>query len=153
MVAVRYIQSFLLPIFASGLAQHAAATARRYPWIADWIPVNEPCTTARFSCLYGHWYPHLRDERSFWLALLNQIDATRLAMREIRRVNAECPVDPNRRFGKDVFDLGSARSSRFRQHPAMDELGPVVWQGDPGASLLGKDQRLWARGSITLDRG
>jgi dTDP-4-dehydrorhamnose reductase len=40
-------------------ARHAAATARRYPWIADWTPVNEPCTTARFSCLYGHWYPHL----------------------------------------------------------------------------------------------
>jgi dTDP-4-dehydrorhamnose reductase len=74
--------------FASGVARHAAATASRYPWIADWTPVNEPCTTARFSCLYSHWYPHARDERSFWLALLNQIDATRLAMREIRRVNA-----------------------------------------------------------------
>ena len=74
--------------FAPGLARHAAAAARRYPWIADWTPINEPCTTARFSCLYGHWYPHAHDERSFWLALLNQVDATRLAMREIRRVNA-----------------------------------------------------------------
>jgi len=24
-------------------------------------PVNEPLTTARFSGLYGHWYPHGRD--------------------------------------------------------------------------------------------
>ncbi|OWK32439.1 sugar nucleotide-binding protein [Sphingomonas mucosissima] len=73
--------------FAPGLARHAAAVAQRYPWISDWTPVNEPVTTARFAALYGHWYPHARDERSFWRALLNQIDATRLAMRAIRAVN------------------------------------------------------------------
>lgn len=71
--------------FATGLARHAAAAAARYPWIRDWTPVNEPLTTARFSTLYGLWYPHQRSESAFWLALLNQVDATRLAMREIRR--------------------------------------------------------------------
>lgn len=70
--------------FAPGLAAFAGAVARRYPWIEEWTPVNEPLTTARFSCLYGHWYPHARDERLFWTALLNQVDATRLAMRAIR---------------------------------------------------------------------
>lgn len=70
--------------FASGLADHARAAAERYPWIEDWTPVNEPVTTARFSALYGLWYPHHRDERSFWLALLNQIDAIRLSMKAIR---------------------------------------------------------------------
>lgn len=83
----RYVD-LLSADFATGLARHARLAAERYPWIADWTPVNEPLTTARFSALYGHWYPHLQDERAFWLALLNQIDATRLAMREIRRVNA-----------------------------------------------------------------
>ena len=39
----------------------AARSRERYPWIDAWTPVNEPLTTARFSCLYGHWYPHLRD--------------------------------------------------------------------------------------------
>ena len=73
--------------FAPGLAAHAAAVAQRYPWVVDWTPVNEPLTTARFSALYGFWYPHATDERLFWTALLNQIDATRLAMREIRKVN------------------------------------------------------------------
>jgi dTDP-4-dehydrorhamnose reductase len=73
--------------FAPGLARHAAATAARYPWVRDWTPVNEPLTTARFSALYGLWYPHTTDERLFWKALLNEIDATRLAMREIRAVN------------------------------------------------------------------
>jgi len=73
--------------FAAGLAAHARAVARRYPWVEDWTPINEPLTTARFSCLYGHWYPHVLDEDACWLALLNQIDATRAAMREIRRIN------------------------------------------------------------------
>ena len=75
------------PTFATGLARHARAVAERYPGIDAWTPVNEPVTTARFAALYGHWYPHRRDERSFWEALLNQIDATRLAMAEIRQVN------------------------------------------------------------------
>lgn len=72
--------------FAPGLAAHAAAAAERYPWIDHWTPVNEPLTTARFAALYGHWHPHKRDEGSFWLALVNQIDATRQAMAAIRRV-------------------------------------------------------------------
>ena len=45
------------------LADYAARVAERYPWIEVWTPVNEPLTTARFSGLYGHWYPHGRDDR------------------------------------------------------------------------------------------
>jgi dTDP-4-dehydrorhamnose reductase len=73
--------------FAPGLAAHALAAAERYPWIEAWTPVNEPLTTARFSALYGHWYPHARDEGAFFTALLNQVDAVRLSMRAIRSVN------------------------------------------------------------------
>jgi dTDP-4-dehydrorhamnose reductase len=79
--------SLVDPSFAPGLAAHAAAVAERYPWLTDWTPVNEPLTTARFSALYGYWYPHTKDEGMFWTALLNEIDATRLAMREVRKVN------------------------------------------------------------------
>src|SRR5262249_42301708 len=75
--------------FPSGLAAHAAAVAKRYPWVTDWTPVNEPLTTARFSCLYGLWYPHKKHEILTWRALLNEVDAVRLAMREIRRINSE----------------------------------------------------------------
>ena len=53
--------NLLDPGFASGLADYAAAVAERYPWVEDWTPVNEPLTTARFSALYGHWYPHRRE--------------------------------------------------------------------------------------------
>jgi dTDP-4-dehydrorhamnose reductase len=73
--------------FATGLAEHAARVARRYPWVRDWTPVNEVLTTARFSALYGYWYPHTTDEGLFWRALLNEVDATRLAMRAIREVH------------------------------------------------------------------
>jgi dTDP-4-dehydrorhamnose reductase len=73
--------------FATGLARHALAVAERFPWVRDYTPVNEPLTTARFSALYGYWYPHTQDEGLFWTALLNEIDATRLAMRAIRTIN------------------------------------------------------------------
>ena len=45
--------------------EDAARVAARYPWVLDWTPVNEPVTTARFSGLYGHWYPHLCDFGTF----------------------------------------------------------------------------------------
>ena len=73
--------------FARGLAAHARGAAERYPWIEAWTPVNEPLTTARFSALYGHWHPHARDEYAMCVALLNQVDAVRLAMGEVRAVN------------------------------------------------------------------
>lgn len=79
--------SLIDPGFAEGVARHARNVAERYDFVTDWTPINEPLTTARFSALYGHWYPHLRDERSFWTVLLNQIDAVRLSMREIRKIN------------------------------------------------------------------
>jgi len=72
--------------FAAGLAQHAANVARRYPWLTHFTPVNEPLTTARFSALYGHWFPHTADDRTFVRALLNQLEAIRLSMRAIREI-------------------------------------------------------------------
>ncbi|HYD40244.1 MAG TPA: family 1 glycosylhydrolase [Anaeromyxobacter sp.] len=74
------------PAFPEKLAAYAAAVARRYPWVEHWTPVNEPVTTARFSGLYGHWYPHGRDDRTFVRALLTELRATALAMEAIRAV-------------------------------------------------------------------
>jgi dTDP-4-dehydrorhamnose reductase len=86
--------------FAPGLAQHAETAARRYPWVEDWIPINEPLTTARFSAQYGFWYPHARDEREFWRALINQIDGVRLSMRAIRLVNASARLIQTEDLGR-----------------------------------------------------
>lgn len=73
--------------FPETLANYARKVAERYPWVDAYTPVNEPLTTARFSALYGLWYPHRADDRSFCRALLNQIKGTILAMRAIREVN------------------------------------------------------------------
>ncbi len=101
------------PGFASGLAGHAREVAERYDWVRDWTPVNEPLTTARFSALYGHWYPHLRDERAFWLALLNQIDATRLAMRAVRRINRAARLVQTEDLGHNYATAPLADQARF----------------------------------------
>lgn len=74
--------------FPELLGGYARAVAERFPWIQQYTPINEPLTTARFSALYGHWYPHRRDDRSFVRALLNQCRAIVLSMRETRRVNS-----------------------------------------------------------------
>jgi dTDP-4-dehydrorhamnose reductase len=73
--------------FSNGLADYAQQVACRFPWLEYFTPVNEPLTTARFSGLYGYWYPHLTDARSFALMLLNQVKAIVLAMKAIRRIN------------------------------------------------------------------
>lgn len=79
--------NLLDPLFPEELAVFAEQVARRYPWVTKFTPINEPLTTARFSYLYGHWHPHLRDETSFFRAIVNQCRGVALAMRAIRRVN------------------------------------------------------------------
>ena len=37
--------------------------AERYPLLDAYTPVNEPHTTARFSGMYGIWYPHHQSQR------------------------------------------------------------------------------------------
>ncbi|MBI2392076.1 MAG: sugar nucleotide-binding protein [Deltaproteobacteria bacterium] len=72
--------------FVDGLSAFARAVAERYPWVKRWTPVNEPLTTARFSTLYGHWYPHQRDEGTFFRATLTECLAIARAMEQIRAV-------------------------------------------------------------------
>jgi dTDP-4-dehydrorhamnose reductase len=97
--------------FPDAFAGYARAVAERYPWVEDWTPVNEPLTTARFSALYGHWYPHLADEHMFWAALLNEVDGTRQAMRQIRAVNPAARLI-------QTEDLGRTYATRSVAHQA-----------------------------------
>jgi len=86
--------------FAEGLAKHAANVIRRYPWLTMFTPVNEPVTTARFSGLYGHWYPHLHDEASFYRMVINQVRAVILSMRAIRQVAPHAALIQTEDIGK-----------------------------------------------------
>ncbi|HVH47136.1 MAG TPA: sugar nucleotide-binding protein [Labilithrix sp.] len=106
--------SLLEDSFVSGLASFARLVAERYPWVTDYTPVNEPLTTARFSALYGHWYPHARDAASFLRALLVQCRATRAAMRAIRQ------VVPGARLVQ-TEDLGTIHSTRELEYQARFE--------------------------------
>lgn len=96
--------SLVDPEFPRKLAKHASALARRYPALRSFTPVNEPLTTARFSGLYGHWYPHERDDRAFVRALLNQVWGTVFSMREIRKQRPDARL-------VQTEDLGFIRST------------------------------------------
>ncbi|MBW8783430.1 MAG: SDR family oxidoreductase [Novosphingobium sp.] len=124
--------------FAAGLADHAARAAERYPWVRDWTPVNEPLTTARFATLYGHWYPHVREERGFWTALVNQVDAVRLSMRAIRSVIPDARLIQTEDFGRTYATAAIADQAGFdnvRRWMSWDLLCGRVEPGHP----------LWAR--------
>ncbi|MDB5840685.1 MAG: family oxidoreductase [Herminiimonas sp.] len=103
--------SLVDPAFPELLARHAERVAARYPWIDMYTPVNEPLTTARFSGLYGHWYPHGRDARIFLQALLNQCRATVLSMHAIRAINPHAKL-------VQTEDLGKVFSTPLLQYQA-----------------------------------
>jgi len=86
--------------FADHLAHYAERVARRYPWIDTWTPVNEPFTTARFACLYGHWYPHKREINATFRATVNQCLSTLRAMRAIRKVIPDAKLLPTEDVGR-----------------------------------------------------
>ena len=75
------------PAFPALFADYAETVARAFPWVRRWTPINEPLTTARFSALYGVWYPNLRDDRAFGRALVHQVLAILEASARIRAVN------------------------------------------------------------------
>jgi dTDP-4-dehydrorhamnose reductase len=88
------------PAWPDLLARHARNVAERYPHLDRYTPVNEPLTTARFSGLYGHWYPHEAGYRPFLTALVNECKATVLAMRAIRRVRPDAQLVQTDDLGK-----------------------------------------------------
>ena len=88
------------PHFPVKLARYALEVARRYPWVDAYVPVNEPLTTARFSGLYGLWYPHRKDNSSFVQALLNQIEGISLSMKAIRSVHPRAELVQTEDLGK-----------------------------------------------------
>lgn len=106
--------SLIDPDFPSKLSAYARAVAERYPWVEDYTPVNEPLTTARFSGLYGLWYPHGRDDRTFAQALITQLRGVVLAMREVRAVN------PSARLVQ-TEDLGRSFSTNRLRYQAEFE--------------------------------
>jgi dTDP-4-dehydrorhamnose reductase len=117
--------NLLDPRFPELFAEYARAVAERYPWVDAYTPVNELLTTARFSALYGHWYPHAKDDRHFLRALLNECRATILAMVEIRKVNSRAQLIQTEDLGKTHSTAQLAYQADFeneRRWLALDLL-------------------------------
>jgi dTDP-4-dehydrorhamnose reductase len=106
--------NLLDPAFPELAARYAARVAARYPWIELFTPVNEPLTTARFSGLYGHWYPHGRDVPIFLRALVIQCHAIVLSMQAIRRITPAAQL-------VQTEDLGKAFSTPLLSYQAEME--------------------------------
>ena len=127
--------------FPELLAQHAEKVARRYPWVEDWTPVNEPLTTARFSALYGHWYPHRSDIDSFLRATVTQCAATVLAMRAVRAVVPTARLIQTEDIGKTFStpDLaGQARFENERRWLTLDLLCGRIDRDHPWWTILSR---------------
>jgi len=106
--------SLVQSCFPEKLAAFATQVARRYPWVTRFTPVNEPLTTARFSGLYGHWYPHGRNDRTFVRALITQCKGVALAMSAIRGVNPQARL-------VQTEDMGFTRSTESLRYQAEFE--------------------------------
>ncbi len=97
--------------FPVKFAAYARNVAQQFPWVTYYTPINEPLTTARFSALYGFWYPHAKDDVSFAKALLNQIKGTKLAMQAIREINPAAKL-------VQTDDLGHTHATPALQYQA-----------------------------------
>ena len=106
--------NLLDPGFPELFSAYASQVARQFPWIKDYTPVNEPLTTSRFSGLYGHWFPHKKNDVSFIVMLLNQLKGTILAIKEIKKIN------PAARFVQ-TEDLGKTYSTALLSYQANFE--------------------------------
>ena len=126
--------SLLSPALPAELARFAAAVAMRYPWVTDFTPVNEPLTTARFSGLYGHWYPHGRSLALFAQTLVVQCRATVDAMRAIRAVTPGARLiqteDMGRTFSTPAL-AEQAAEENGRRWLSLDILCGRVTPGHP----------------------
>jgi dTDP-4-dehydrorhamnose reductase len=122
------------PKFPDLLAAYAARVALRYPWIEAWTPVNEPLTTARFSCLYGHWYPHQHDINAMFRALVIECLATSRAIAAIRDVNPAAQLLVTEDIGKTFATeplAYQARHENDRRWLSLDLLTGRVKPGHP----------------------
>lgn len=102
--------------FVPGLARFAEMVAERYPWIKHYTPVNEPLTTARFSGLYGIWYPHGLDDKTFVRIQLNHIKGTKAAMQAVRKINPQAELVQTEDLGKTQCTPGLEYQAEYENN-------------------------------------
>lgn len=123
------------PLFAARFADFAGRVARRYPHIKHYTPINEPLTTARFSGLYGIWYPHLASDRSFLRILANECLGIVLAMTAIRAVQPEAQLVMTEDLGQASSGPALAYQARFENERRWLSLDLLCGRVKPGHRL------------------
>lgn len=129
--------------FPKLLAAYAAAVARQFPHLTYYTPVNEPLTTARFSGLYGLWYPHYTDDTAFLKMLLNELKGVVLSMQAIRQINPMAKL-------VQTEDLGKTYSTKTLQYQANFENERRWLTYDLLCGRVTKEHPLW---EYLLSRG
>jgi dTDP-4-dehydrorhamnose reductase len=122
------------PDFPKYLSEFAAAVAERYPWINDFTPVNEPLTTARFSGLYGIWYPHGKDALTFATCFLTECKGIIESMKVIKRINPSACLVQTEDMGKTYSTPQLEYQAKFeneRRWLTFDLLCGKVQPGHP----------------------
>ena len=102
--------------FPEQFARYAGMVARRYPWLTHYTPVNEPLTTARFSGLYGFWFPHYQSDEAFCKIFLRQCRGTVLAMQAIRKVQPAAQLVQTEDLGMTHSVPELAYQAEFENH-------------------------------------
>lgn len=118
------------------LAAYADKVIHQFPFLNYFTPVNEPLTTARLSGLYGLWYPHDANDRSFLKMLLNQLKGVVLSMLAIRRVNPAAKL-------VQTEDLGKTYSTNLLRYQAEFENNRRWLTYDLLCGKVNKDHPLW----------
>ena len=121
--------------FPEKLSAYARAVAHRFPWVEDYTPVNEPLTTARFSGLYGHWYPHGRDNETFLRALLTQCRAVVLSMRAIREINPRARLVQTEDLGKTYSTPKLSYQAEFENERRWLSFDLLMGRVRPGHAM------------------
>lgn len=132
--------SLLDPNFVTLFADYAEAAARAFPWVKRWTPINEALTTARFSTLYGVWYPNASDDRAFGRAIVNETLAIGAAMERIRRIIPDAELvtteDLQRFTAADDGVAGYVAFLRERRWLSVELLQGRIVPGHPMHAYL-----------------
>ncbi len=124
------------PDFSRKFCDFVCQFCEEFPQINRFTPINEPLTTARFSGLYGHWYPHRKSSQDFFLMLYNECLAISQSMALIRRRNPQAQLI-------QTEDIGQVDASPSLKHQA-DYENLRRWLGfDILTGKFSKDHPLW----------
>ena len=132
------------PAWPAAFGAYAAEVARRFPSVREFLPINEPVTTARFGGLYGWWPPYGRDAVTFGRLVLAQAEAYRAAAQSIRSIRPDARLFLNEDLGQAAGSPGCvprARHQTERRWLAFDLVTGRVDQSHPWWSLAAESRR------------